>query len=129
GTRRPRRGGFSVLELTIAIAILGVMMGVAGFAFVKFLAGARVSATETTMRNVDANLTAYLAAKGSYPATLRELVPNYMDQYPVDGWDREFFYSTQGQSFILISWGADGEDGTDDDINYFQDVKNTGNTN
>lgn len=131
GTRRPRRGGFSVLELTIAIAILGVMMAVAGFAFVPMLLNARAKATEQSMKNVDAAIKQYFAAKGSFPPALRDLVPNYMESMPLDGWDREFFYSPNGptpNSFILISWGSDGEDGTADDID-FQDVKHKTNQN
>lgn len=125
GTRRPRRSGFSVLELTIAIAILGVMMAVAGFAFVPMILGARVKATEATMKTVDSSIKNYFAAKGSFPPNLQALVPQYMETTPLDGWDNEFFYSPTGptpNSYILISWGADGDDGTPDDID-FEDVK------
>ena len=82
GTRRPRRGGFSVLELTIAIAILGVMMAVAGFAFVPMILGARVKATEATMKTVDSSIKNYFAAKGTFPPNLQSLVPNYMETMP-----------------------------------------------
>jgi prepilin-type N-terminal cleavage/methylation domain-containing protein len=121
GTTRPGGRGFSVLELTIAIAIMGVMMAVAGFALIKYLSKAKVSATEATMRQVGSNLTSYLADKGSFPPNLRALVPDYMDKYPRDGWGQEFFYSPQGpqpNTFILISAGEDKQDGTEDDINY-----------
>ncbi len=126
GMRRPRTGGFSVLELTIAIAILGVMMGVAGFALVKYLQNSKVSATKTSMQIIDDALTSHLAMTGSFPQTLQGLVPNYLDAPPYDGWDREFFYSPKGptaDTFLLISWGPDGIDGTADDIDY-KDVKN-----
>jgi type II secretory pathway pseudopilin PulG len=119
--RRPVGRGFSVLELTIAIAILGVMRAVAGFALIPYLMRAQVRATRTTMTNVGQNLTAYLADHGSFPQTLRALVPEYADRLPVDGWDQEFFYSPQGaqpNTFILISFGKDKLDGTEDDIHY-----------
>jgi len=126
GTRRPVRRGFSVLELTIAIAILGIMMAVAGFAFIPYLNRAKVSATKTTMRNVGQNLASYYADKGAFPVSLRELVPEYLDSTPLDGWDREFYYNPQGptpETFILISLGKDGRENTDDDINYL-DLRN-----
>jgi type II secretory pathway pseudopilin PulG len=110
-----------VLELTIAIAIMGVMMAVAGFAFIPYLMRAKERATRTSMHTVGENLTSYLADNGSFPATLRELVPNYLPKVPRDGWDQEFFYSPQGprpNTFILISFGEDMQDGTDDDIHY-----------
>ena len=124
GTRRPRRGGFSVLELTIAIAILGVMMAVAGFAFVPMILGARVKATEASMKTIDSAIKSYFAAEGSFPPNLQALVPKYMETTPLDGWDEEFFYSPSGPTppgYLLMSWGADKEDGTADDIDY-QDV-------
>lgn len=121
GTRRPRRGGFSVLELTIAIAILGIMMAVAGFAFVPMLLRARANATEQSMKQIDTAIKSYFANEGSFPPNLAALVPGYLETLPLDGWDNQFFYSPNGatpNTFILISWGADGEDGTDDDIDF-----------
>jgi len=120
--KRPRRRGFSVLELTIAIAILGVMVAVAGFAMIPYLGRAKVSATKSQMRIVGEALTSYYADKGTFPPDLQTLkTAGYLQKDPSDGWKADFFYSPNGptqDTFLLISWGADGIDGTEDDIDY-----------
>ena len=38
---------------------------------------------------------------------------------PIDGWGNEFFfqlYPESGKQFVIISFGSDGEEGTEDDL-------------
>jgi hypothetical protein len=45
-----------------------------------------------TMKRVADALTRYKGRKGEYPATLQELVPEYLEKIPVTDWGHPFFY-------------------------------------
>ncbi|MEO1007291.1 MAG: type II secretion system protein GspG [Planctomycetota bacterium] len=117
-THRAARG-FSLLEITLVVLIIGVLMGIAGVAFLPRLLQAQSTATESTMTTVKQSLEQYKAQNNAYPTQLAQLVPNYLSDPPTDGWDRQFWYATPGQAgrpFDLISAGEDGNYSTADDI-------------
>ena len=52
------------------------------------------------------------------PDALEDLVPEYLDTeaVPPDAWGNEFFYQKDGRTqFTLVSYGADGEEGGEDE--------------
>lgn len=117
---RSGRSGFSLLELTLVIAIMGVLMAVAAVAFGPKLLRAKKSATVATMKTVKQELTAYEGDNNAFPAALAMLAPNYLEKAPIDGWGREFYYKvpgTGGRPYDLISRGEDGQLDTPDDLN------------
>jgi type II secretory pathway pseudopilin PulG len=71
---------------------------------------------QIVLRNV---ITLYQTDKGSYPAALNQLVPNYLTTLPLDAWQRPFIYvpTPNGPTpYDLRSAGPDGLAGTADDI-------------
>jgi len=52
----------------------------------------------------------YRVAHGEYPASLEDITHTF------DPWGRDFIYQASGNSYILRSAGADGAEGTPDDI-------------
>lgn len=71
---------------------------------------------QIVFRNV---ITLYQTDTGSYPATLNQLVPNYLTTLPLDAWQRPFNYvptPNDPMPFELRSAGPDGIAGTGDDI-------------
>lgn len=120
-TRSSARG-FSMLELTFVIVIIGVVMGIAAMAFGAQGQRARAGATKATMSVIKQSLEAYNANEIGYPPTLSGLQPGYIprDKPLKDGWRREFYYEPTGvdpeRPFQLKSYGADGVSGTADDI-------------
>ncbi len=116
--RRMRRA-FSLIELTLVIAIMGILMTVAVIAFAPRLFQAKVAATKATMRTVQSDLDSYYIQNNAYPATLNVLVPTYQQTVPMDGWKRAFYYrvpGAAGRPYDLISYGEDGQPETADDI-------------
>ncbi len=122
-----KRGGraglraFSMIEMTLVIALIGILMTVAVFAFLPKLLEGKVTATKATMHTVNGALLSYKAANNTFPTTLTQLVPNYLPTAPKDGWKKEFYYNpqgTNGRPFDLISGGEDLALGTQDDIDW-----------
>lgn len=122
--RGAARRGFSLLELMLVIAIIGVLASVAA---VNVLGGqdrANKRATEATMRTLGQSIKDYKLAENVFPASLDVLKGDYIDASTSinDAWDRPLAYSVPGQSgkpFNLVSAGEDAEFRTEDDINYW----------
>ncbi len=118
---RASRPGFSLLELTLVLVIMGMLMAVAAVSLVGNAKRARVKTTKASMTVIKGAIEGYMIEKdGSPPATLSMLVPDYLQQGKLrDAWKQELFYSASpgsGGAFQLISLGDDKELGTEDDI-------------
>lgn len=109
-----------MLELTLAIAIMAILMTAASIALIPRLFRARTTVTKSTMLTVQQSLNEYKAFTNDYPPTLAALVPGYIEKPPKDGWKRDFIYTVPGAGampYDLISKGDDGQPGTPDDLN------------
>lgn len=120
GRARTGRGwaGFSLMELTAVVLIMGILAGVVVVAIGPKLFKARVTSTKTSMKTLKNELQAYYHEHTSFPATLNEL--DVDESVPIlDAWDREFYYKATPEGerpFLLISNGKDGKPNTIDDI-------------
>lgn len=113
------RRAFSLIELSLVIAIMGILMTVAVVAFGPKLMQAKTRATEASLRTVQSQIDSYYVDQNAYPPTLAALVPNYLRSVPADGWKRPFYYrvpGAMGKPYDLISFGEDGQPETPDDI-------------
>lgn len=131
--RTNARRGFSLLEMLIVVAILGL---IATLVF-NNLGGAMTSAkVDTTKAQIDAASSAinrFESNVGRYP-TLEEMrafaalidepsdAPGWDGPYlgkekaPTDGWDRELIYELDEKwGFRVKSYGADGKPGGEDE--------------
>lgn len=116
--RRAARG-FSLLELTLVILIIGVLMGVATVAFAPALFRGKTAATKASMTTIRRALEEYKGINNVYPPSIGLLAPNFLQSVPKDGWGNDFYYSVPGQGgqpYTLISAGDDGAYATADDI-------------
>jgi general secretion pathway protein G len=128
---RSRQSGFSLMELMIVIAIIGLL----GALVVPNLFGnyerAKVAAAEQQTRNLKTALDTMRLDIGRYPSTeegLQLLVTAptdpaikakwhgpYLEQsVPVDPWDKPYLYSTDGKDtnpIALYSYGSTGKPG------------------
>lgn len=113
--------GFSLIELTLVIVILGVLMGVVAVNVLGQGDKAKIRATEASMNTIRVQLDAYQLEYSAYPASLVTLqkVPGFLSDAMAlkDGWDREFVYRVPGSNnrpYDLKSVGSDPNDLTDD---------------
>jgi general secretion pathway protein G len=123
--RRRTRAGFSLIELTLVLAIIGVLAAFAAYSLVGVGERSRRKATMANMQTVRTAINMYHASyNGQYPPTLEALMAPpmpFLDESKgiEDGWGREFLYAVPGMAgrpFDLISLGGDGVFGTEDDL-------------
>lgn len=128
GAHRARRttiAGFTLLELLVVLAILGLIAAFAGPQVFKYLGGARADSARIQIENLGAALDLYRLELGRYPPDLEALVaaPPGADHWdgpylkkrriPKDPWEREYVYRYPGEHgpYDLYSLGADGSEG------------------
>lgn len=131
---RRRRRGFTLMEVLLVLAILVILGSMVGF----FIAGMQKGAYEDLARSqigmFENQLDTYRLHVGSYPSSNQGLQalfqppadlknpnkwrgPYTKKQIPNDPWDNPYQYELVGPEQVRIwSWGADGANGTDDDV-------------
>lgn len=120
--------GFSLLELMLVLAIIGVLMAVAAVNIMGGGARAKKRATQASMETIKGQLKAYNLDTSAFPPTLATLVTSkYLDDKALkDGWSSDFYYSPSGTTkerpFVLTSPGEDKQLGTEDDIDAWTPV-------
>lgn len=122
--------GFTLIELVVVIAIIGILAGVVVTRMMDRPGDARAVAAQADIANLSKALNIYKIDSFAYPTTdqgLKALVekptlppiPNnyknsgYIDTLPKDPWGRDYLYLHPGQhgTFDLYSLGADGVSG------------------
>ena len=124
---RDARTGFTLVEILLVVAILGILAGVAVVNLKGRTKTASISATRTSIKAIETAIDTYEVDNGIYPQSLQNLITkgnenNWNGPYlkdgrmPTDAWGNEFSYSGQGDTYKLSSAGPDGQAGSADDI-------------
>lgn len=118
--------GFTLMELLIVMAILAMLAALVGPALFGNLGRGQRSAAQAQITQLTTALDTYRLDINQYPRTLEGLVENdtgrdlwdgpYLrGEVPLDPWGNEYQYEPQGDDFNLLSYGADGAPGGEDD--------------
>ena len=124
--QKSARGGFTLVEVLLVVAILGILAAV----IVPNLGGKQEKAMKKAARASIAGLSSaidlYEVDMGRYPPSLNALIqndgsPNWSGPYikggmPMDPWGTQFGYTLGEGSYKVISAGPDMAQGTADDI-------------
>lgn len=134
-----RRGGFTLIEVLLVLAILGVIMALVVPQLLGTQQKSYIDATKLSIKSLENALKLYAVDHGgTLPQTgegLEVLIvnpgndPNWKKPYlddttslPKDAWGNPFQYEYPGPNHPdglkadIWSWGPDGQNGTDDDI-------------
>jgi general secretion pathway protein G len=120
--RYAARGGFSLLEISLVVVLIGLMTAGAAVALLGKSKSTKVRITKTTMNSLSGQIESYMAeGDGSPPSDLNRLVTkNYVKASMLnDAWKQSFYYNAQGTNgkpYTLLSYGPDKQAGTQDDI-------------
>ena len=130
------RAGFTLVELLVVVAIIGILGTIAIQNVKAHIDKTNETAARATVQSVSEAVTAYYIGKKKMPTSLNQLVEGSDDDPPVldggegaleDPWGNELKYEIKGKRFVVISAGADGDFGTEDDIR--SDKKGSGKSN
>jgi len=119
---KTRQSAFTLLEIMLVVAIIGVLLAAAIYNMAPSLEWAKGTRTQGDIQAIRTGLLAYNGANGSYPTTdqgLNVLVPRLMDKLPKDAWDSPYVYRYPGRAnpggYDLFSAGRDRLPDTADD--------------
>ena len=120
--------GFTLLELLVVVAILGLLVGLVAPVALRQLGGARVSIAQQSIERLSSILDIYKLDVGGFPTTEQGLqaliarpasVPRWNGPYvkgdamPLDAWGRPYIYRSPsqrpGRDYDLCSKGESGE--------------------
>jgi general secretion pathway protein G len=130
-SRRYNQDGFTLIEIMVVILILGLLATIV----VQSLRGAADKAkhvkAQADLAEIKTALDRYYLDNGYYPTTdqgLNALVSpptngrmpanyengGYIERLPRDPWNTPYFYQSDGNAYVLKSFGADGVESSDD---------------
>jgi general secretion pathway protein G len=134
-TRRPARGGFTLLEILIVLAIIGVIAAMVVPKLIGQQKTANIRVTRASIKGLEKTVDLYAVDHaGTYPQTIAELLTPtvgtdgvkldpLLEVEPLDAWQRPLMYqyesTTDSAKPKIWSLGPDGQNnnGSGDDIN------------
>lgn len=119
---------FSLIELLVVMAILGLIIGLVGPQVLKYFSGAKSDTARMQIKDLGSGLDLFYLENGRYPTTQEGLqalinpVPG-LDKWdgpylkkkkiPKDPWGHAYHYDSPGEhgAYDLYSYGADNTSG------------------
>ncbi len=129
--KKDKQAGFTFIEIMVAMLILIILIGSAGFTYIRYVSRARVVAAKNQLENFSIALNSYFLDCDRYPTgdqglqalwekPVLEPVPDgwngpYLNKkVPKDPWGNEYEYKSPGPyglPFGIRSFGSDGMEG------------------
>lgn len=125
--RRPDQGGYTLVEMLVVLAIIGMIVGLVGPRVLNYLADSKVKTAQIQMENITSALDLFYLDAGRYPSSEEGLAalirrPNDVSAWsgpylkstgvPQDPWGHDYIYRAPGQNgpYDISSMGPDGRE-------------------
>lgn len=123
-----KQAGFTLVEMLVVIAIIGLIMGLIGPRVLSYLSESKVKAARIQMQSFQSSLDLFYLDAGRYPTTAEGLaalvkptpgVAAWNGPYlkggnvPNDPWNHSYVYRAPGDHgpYDIVSYGSDGQEG------------------
>ncbi|MET4346569.1 type II secretion system major pseudopilin GspG [Bradyrhizobium sp. RT9a] len=127
-SRRPGQDGFTLVEMLVVIAIIGLIMGLIGPRVLNYLSESKVKTARIQLQSFSSALDLFYLDAGRFPSTAEGLaalvrhtpgVAAWNGPYlkggnvPNDPWNHAYVYRSPGEHgpYDIVSYGADGQEG------------------
>jgi general secretion pathway protein G len=119
--------GLTLIELLIVIVILGLLMSLVAPKMFSKVGSSKQKTALAQMQMLQTSLDTYRLDVGDFPSTLNLLRASEQNNWdgpylpknvPNDPWGNPYFYQSpgpNGEAYILMSYGKDGEPGGTDE--------------
>ena len=125
---RSSEQGFTLVEMLVVIAIIGLIMGLIGPRVLNYLSESKVKAAKIQIQSFESALDLFNLDAGRYPSTAEGLTAlvrrtpglaawngPYLrgGNVPNDPWNNPYVYRAPGEhgAYDIVSYGADGQEG------------------
>tara|TARA_B100000780_G_scaffold270333_1_gene229995 strand:- start:10537 stop:10938 length:402 start_codon:yes stop_codon:yes gene_type:complete len=122
-----RHSGFTIIELLIVVVIMGLLMSLVAPTMFSKVDSTKIKTAKAQMQMLETSLDTYRLDMGDYPKNLDHLRvsaeqgwdgPYLPKNVPADPWGNTYQYQSpgpDGEQFVLMSFGKDGQSGGEDD--------------
>ena len=128
-TKRRREAGFTLIEVLIVLAIIGMIAGLVGPRVLGYLSGSKIKAARVQIEALYSAVDLFYLDNGRYPtsneglAALTKKPPSSQQwngpylktgELPKDPWGNPYLYKVpgKGEPFTIISTGPEGREGS-----------------
>jgi general secretion pathway protein G len=126
--RRSGEAGFTLVEMLVVIAIIGLIMGLIGPRVLNYLSESKVKTARIQLQSFSSALDLFYLDAGRFPSSAEGLaalvrrtpgVAAWNGPYlkggnvPTDPWNHAYVYRSPGEHgpYDIVSYGADGQEG------------------
>ena len=128
GTPRESEAGFTLVEMLVVIAIIGLIMGLIGPRVLNYLSESKVKAARIQEQSFQSALDLFYLDAGRFPSSAEGLTAlvrptpglaawngPYLKggNVPNDPWNHAYVYRSPGEHgpYDIVSYGSDGQEG------------------
>jgi len=134
-TNVSKQSGFTLIEVMVVLAIIGGMLALVAGNVIGNAGEARIKTTTSQIKLIENSLDLYKLDNYTYPTTdqgLEALITKpsgspeaknwksggYLkgSKLPKDSWGNEFVYFYESGSYEILSLGADGQEGGEEEL-------------